>query len=50
MQGQMATSINKGPPSFTREKIKEIFFASEEKKFESMKSMLEKQKADNQSQ
>jgi hypothetical protein len=50
MQAQMATTINKGAPSLTREKIKEIFFESEEKKFESMKSMLEKQKGENQSQ
>jgi hypothetical protein len=30
----------KSPPSISREKAKEIFFSSEDKKFESMKKMM----------
>jgi hypothetical protein len=39
MQAQMGVDT-KTPPSITREKAKEIFFYSEEKKFESMKKMM----------
>ena len=44
MQAQMAVPSNKGAPSLTRQKTKEIFFDSEEKKFESMKTMMQNQK------
>ena len=44
MQAQMAAPSNKGAPSLTRQKTKEIFFDSEEKKFESMKTMMQNQK------
>ena len=37
MQAQMAAPTGKGAPSLSRQKTKEIFFDSEEKKFESMK-------------
>ena len=37
MQAQMAAPTGKGNPSLSRQKTKEIFFDSEEKKFESMK-------------
>jgi hypothetical protein len=44
MQAQMAAPTSKGAPSLTRQKTKEIFFDSEEKKFESMKAMMQNQK------
>ena len=44
MQAQMAPAANKGPPTLSKQKTKEIFFDSEEKKFESMKSMMQNQK------
>ena len=40
MQAQMAQPSNAGKPTISRQKCKEIFFDSEEKKFESMKSMM----------
>jgi len=44
MQAQMAPAANKGPPTLSKQKTKEIFFDSEEKKFESMKTMMQNQK------
>ncbi len=44
MQAQMAAPSGKGAPTITRQKAKEIFFDSEEKKFESMKTMMQNQK------
>jgi hypothetical protein len=41
MQAQMGgSSGNNSRPSISKEKAKEIFFDSEEKKFESMKKMM----------
>ncbi len=42
MQAQMGgdPSATKKAPSISRQKSKEIFFDSEEKKFESMKKMM----------
>lgn len=42
MQAQMGggDGKTKAPPSISRQKAKEIFFDSEEKKFESMKKMM----------
>jgi hypothetical protein len=42
MQAQMGggDANTKAPPSISRQKAKEIFFDSEEKKFESMKKMM----------
>ena len=42
MQAQMGggDANTKTPPSISRQKAKQIFFDSEEKKFESMKKMM----------
>jgi predicted Rossmann fold nucleotide-binding protein DprA/Smf involved in DNA uptake len=40
----MAAPTNKGPPTLSKQQAKEIFFDSEEKKFESMKAMMQNQK------
>jgi hypothetical protein len=42
MQAQMGggDANTKTPPTISRQKAKEIFFDSEEKKFESMKKMM----------
>jgi hypothetical protein len=42
MQAQMGgdPTASKTPPSISKQKAKEIFFDSEEKKFESMKKMM----------
>lgn len=47
MQAQMAAPTGKGAPTLTRQKCKEIFFDSEEKKFESMKAMMQNQRGMN---
>jgi hypothetical protein len=44
MQAQMAGPANKSAPTLTKQKTKEIFFDSEEKKFESMKTMMQNQR------
>ena len=41
MQAQMGEPTNKEAPNFTREYIKEIFFKSEERKFERAKTVLQ---------
>jgi hypothetical protein len=40
MQAQTGTANESTPPSITREKAKEIFFSSDDKKFESMKKIM----------
>lgn len=40
MQAQTGNTDNSTPPSISREKAKELFFSSEDKKFESMKKMM----------
>jgi hypothetical protein len=40
MQAQLAPAATDAPPRITKEKTKEIFLYSEEKKMESMKSMM----------
>jgi hypothetical protein len=40
MQAQFQPAAGSGPPKLTRNKTKEIFLDSEEKKLESMKKMM----------
>jgi len=44
MQAQMAAPTSTEPPKLSKQKVKQIFFESEEKKFESMKSMMQNQR------
>ena len=44
MQGQMAAPAKGKAPTLSKQKTKEIFLDSEEKKFESMKAMMQNQK------